>query len=340
MPCHSSKFDAKESQALFKNCNLGPKSHKLLRKHIRQKLGCQLFASENKIHKLGDGAVPPDTSSLLIDEGQTTIDYYTKPMDEVIKNKMLEVVDTFGRDFSSNLKLEVNLGGDHGQGSLQNGIELVLTKVGGSEIWRDVLRLAEVECKKDTAEIIRNTIINPINEALERMLEVDVATGNGMDGHLRIFRQGNLQEEVSCFYSSFGSLPSNENNILTFKIPFQVKVIGDLALYASLLGKDGCSSRTCFLCKVGPGDWQKQATNGEFWTLNSLKEASNDPDCNTVKEHPLLKRIAPDQYEIPRLHLLLGVANDLLENFLSFVDERKGLGLQISGRLKEAYGKE
>jgi hypothetical protein len=36
----------------------------------------------------------------------------------------------------------------------------------------------------------------------------------------------------------------------------------------------------------------------------------------------------------------LGVANDLLENFLIFVDDQKGLGLQISGRLKEAYAKE
>ena len=67
MPCHTSKFDAKESQALFKNCNLGPKSQKLLRKHIREKLGAQVFASKNKIHKLGDGAVPPDTSTLIVD---------------------------------------------------------------------------------------------------------------------------------------------------------------------------------------------------------------------------------------------------------------------------------
>ena len=45
-------------------------------------------------------------------------------------------------------------------------------------------------------------------------------------------------------------------------------------------------------------------------------------------------------FEISQLHLLLGIANDLLENFLSFVDERKGLGLQFTGVLKEAYKKE
>jgi hypothetical protein len=74
--------------------------------------------------------------------------------------------------------------------------------------------------------------------------------------------------------------------------------------------------------------------------MEMLIAAASDDSETLVKEPPLLRRIGPDRYGVPLLSLLLGVANDLLANFLSFVDARDGLGLNVTGELKDAYTKE
>jgi hypothetical protein len=350
MPCHSrAKFDAEETQALFKDCNLGTQTQKLLRQHLRDKLGTQLLASDCKIKKLGDGAVPPETAKVVIDQ-DTTIDYYTKPMDKVIENKILEVMEIVPEECKNLLHLQVAVGGDHGQGAYQEGMELLLTnKNDGTEYWREVVRLAEVECKKDTSDVLKKTVINSLNEALDRMLAVAVCTGERNDGRLRIFCQRNATEDTEegdstedslCSYATFRANPLNPNDELVCEIEFRIVVVGDLALYAMLLGKEDNSNRSCWLCKLLPAEWQKKALSGEIWTMEMLIAAASDESETLVKEPPLLKRIAPDRYGVPLLHLLLGVANDLLANFLSFVDARDGLGLNVTGQLKDAYTKE
>jgi hypothetical protein len=351
MPCHSrAKFDAEETQALFKDCNLGTQTQKLLRQHLRDKLGSQLLASDCKIKKLGDGAVPPETSRVVIDQN-TTIDYYTKPMDKVIKNKIIEVLDIVPEECKNKLHLQIAIGGDHGKGAFQEGMELLLTNQDdGTEYWREVVRLAEVECKKDTSDVLKKTVIKSLNEALDRMLEVAVCTGETDDGCLRIFCERNSTENIEegkgtndvslCTYASFGPTPTNPDDKLVCEIDFRIMIVGDLALYAMLLGKEDNSNRSCWLCKLLPAEWQKKALTGELWTMEDLIAAAGDDLEALVKEHPLLRRIGPDRFGIPLLHLLLGVANDLLTNFLTFVDARDGLGLNVTGQLKDAYTKE
>ena len=108
------------------------------------------MASQEKVEKLGDGAVPPTTSSFVLDE-ETTIDYYTKPLDKVLENKLIDVLEVVPRCDWNNLHLQLSVGGDHGQGSFQFGTEVVLqNKTDGSEHWKEVVRLAEIDCKKDT----------------------------------------------------------------------------------------------------------------------------------------------------------------------------------------------
>ena len=72
--------------------------------------------------------------------------------------------------------------------------------------------------------------------------------------------------------------------------------------------------------------------------MKDLQAAVDDESIATVTKHPMIPRVGPDRYEIPSLHLLLGIANDLLDNFLEWVDARNGLGLVITGdELKNAY---
>ena len=81
-------------------------------------------------------------------------------------------------------------------------------------IWSDVFKLGEYAAK-DTSEILKNTIIDLLNSSVDDMLEVPIATGDGFDGYLRIFKTVSLTT-----YATFSSNPVDSLDVFQFQIPF------------------------------------------------------------------------------------------------------------------------
>jgi hypothetical protein len=84
-------------------------------------------------------------------------------------------------------------------------------------------------------------------------------------------------------------------------IPFRIFIRGDLAYYATVLGKESSTSKWCWLCQLSHSQWQSSNHNrGLPWTLQSIKEKSanviDGKPVMGVKTKPLIEHVEVDRY--------------------------------------------
>jgi hypothetical protein len=107
--------------------------------------------------------------------------------------------------------------------------------------------IAEIECQKDTLEIVESTLMTtPVNNYLQEIVssvETEKDEQRDFDGNIKIL----FDQQQHTLYSTFKSvvIKHNDNDTIITTIPFRVSVTGDLAFYAMFLGKDGMSTKWC-----------------------------------------------------------------------------------------------
>ena len=148
-------------------------------------------------------------------------------------------------------------------------------------------------------------------------------------------------------------MPDTDSN--SHEIPFEIHVTGDMKWYGVAQGKEHSDRNWCWICMLKKLDWQLRDADGKakvgvLWTLEALFEIAQSLDENEksflgVKSEPMLKRIGPDRYDLPLLHILLGITNNLLDNLVKYAEERHGLetsfGIskdeEVTDQLKEGW---
>ena len=128
-------------------------------------------------------------------------------------------------------------------------------------------------------------------------------------------------------------------------VRFHYFLIGDLKFLFMMLGRDGYSGRQCLHCKLFAKDWKEKYADGqiqcsgEVCTIEKLlqlflaaqinRQSASTESRKTrhesissvrnwwQKEAPLWKFIPMENIIIPVLHLLLGLGNDVFDNFWS-----------------------
>jgi len=187
---------------------------------------------------------------------------------------------------------------------------------------------------------MRETMARCINEATDKMLKAGVdAEGAGPDG-LLLFEKVNPIDENSpwqaVFITEYDSIKSFVATANSFAIPFTIHMQGDLKWHAAALGKDGASPHWCWLCMIAHWERQNKLRTeggqpfvGEPWTLAEIKRVVEEERTGAaalgVKQAPMTERLGPDRCELPVLHLLLGIGNDLLDDMINYVEERNCL---------------
>ena len=107
-----------------------------------------------------------------------------------------------------------------------------------------------------------------------------------------------------------------------------------------VVGCEGHSSAHCLYCQMKQEEWKTvHYVTGDIncgatkWTINKLTasylrttqedaEGNNADDPQGQKEIPIWGFIPIDNILIPVLHIVLGLGNDLLNNFLEWIEER------------------
>ena len=121
------------------------------------------------------------------------------------------------------------MGGDHGQRAFRAAVHAVLRSEGGlkKEL---TFTIGEIDCTKDTSEVLKKSLAPHINSGLNRIFqytrnEAGDVTG---DGWLSVFL---LADDT--FSGSFEDhvVPYGTSQYL--KVPIRVFITGDLALYGT-----------------------------------------------------------------------------------------------------------
>jgi hypothetical protein len=114
------------------------------------------------------------------------------------------------------------------------------------------------------------------------------------DGTLSIFKS-----EVEGFYGTFKNEKHSSLDTLVHAVSIRVFITGDLAFYATILGKENSSSTWCWLCMATYKSWQVvdneyDEEEDNFWTVEKIKEHAMLSDASKRKgciEAPLFDAV-------------------------------------------------
>ena len=101
-----------------------------------------------------------------------------------------------------------------------------------------------------------------------------------------------------------------------------------MAFYDMTLGRESMSGHWCFLCKLSHTKYSdKLSKDGVMWILEDLEVLGKKLKDGKLKpkegvKQPLWWDFLPvEHYMIPLLHVLIGISNDLLDQFWEWVNE-------------------
>ena len=202
---------------------------------------------------------------------------------------------------SEETTVDVVIGGDHGAGAfrLLGKLNYLPAKKNQLlELGSRIFQFGNIKCKKDTAQII--ALLSPaVNKALEDLnggMLVGVRGKNKNDvitciflhksaTHLRTaICDGRLflkwtERGLECEKELKGMIIPDTFNIWTIVQNFTYFITGDLAFYATILGRDGTSASRCPWCDLTAKEWKgDNPREGLPLTYQRLTQYARDLD--------------------------------------------------------------
>ena len=121
------------------------------------------------------------------------------------------------------------IGGDHGQEKFRNVCKYIMRNKDGKNMTSYVIKNGHIDHKKDTYEIFQHTLATPLNNDLEYLRRKDYCL------YFKWKEDGKL--EVSYEEKDNDSL---SNYVSHVSIPLRILISGDLAFFATVVGKKIC----------------------------------------------------------------------------------------------------
>ena len=106
-------------------------------------------------------------------------------------------------------------------------IEVIFCDSDGNNIHSIVLKVAHIECKKDTYDILRDTIAPKLNDSLKEL----------QSSKAMVTERTTINGKVSVSVKLRPDNYIDDNNDNTSVVKFRIFITGDLAFYAAVLGK-------------------------------------------------------------------------------------------------------
>ncbi|CAJ1955391.1 unnamed protein product [Cylindrotheca closterium] len=219
-------------------------------------------------------------------------------------------------------------------------IKIILFKDDGKVVRSVVEKVGLVKANKDSYDILKNTIIGPLNESLERL----------KNSALMIPAQHPVTDDITGEKSEVTFVPLEQmidHNEPTFQI--MLLQTGDLAFVNTILGKEGMSPHHCYLCDCPKKDFQHfEHDKGSRMTLAIVAGLREDVASGKVRQKdiaanrkgckrpPLFTVFEPWEIIIPCLHVMIGLFNDGFKSFMNYVDVRHEQDIPESEKVARA----
>jgi hypothetical protein len=326
MPIHKGKMDAAYTAAMWSDAGVGVAAQRIVMKYFISFFGYKFTVPEASINKLAVHSVPPIVGR--IEYMDRMLDYWYKDLVVLLTGQIANEHNKQPADFSYT-SVDLVIGADHGQGSFRAGVKVIYRKADRSIAATAIYGLGEIECGKDTGDLLALAFTPKLNSALTRIIDYE-RDANGKlvsDGSLSIYKKAMEGDVASTFYAILDRTNRlSIHDTLVHTVPIRVFITGDLAFYATVAGKEGMDKAHCHWCKLKSAEWQEYAhARGMIWDLEEMKRVFNslndtNKTQNGVKRSMLIDCIEIERYIFPVLHVTLGLANRLLKDMIDYAD--------------------
>ena len=289
-------------------------------KTFQDTLGLE-FASEGKLRKLGGAHVNIHADVYFYEkkagEVRECVKYWYKDPAEEFVSSVESIINAQELDPKDIAYINHCAGGDHADVKFRFLAKTIVATVDG-KYYVDIYSLADVHCKKDTGELLNNTImdlmVNGMNEIAAGKLIFNEIVHEEGDMELKEYKV-ELVETVD--EASSTGVIKNPRSYLT----------GDLAFLSIMLGKENFEGWWCNFCKGYRPNWQQKGCSFQPWSITkliaqALKNEVEDlagTDRMGVGSMPVLKEGTTVIF--PGLHGLLGIGNQLLNYTFDVIDQ-------------------
>jgi hypothetical protein len=304
--------------AFQQSTNVSLEQLRIINRYLTKTIGSRIMPSERAIK----AEVPDDNPPEIIETELEGIKYkwFVKSFPHVISSRVSKKLSKpWNRELDGNhlVSADIIYSGDHGQRTFKLGFKVILHFENGETV-EAVETLGDMVCKKDSYKVLMETMGLAMNDGLQKLLKADKKQGK--DWYI------SLDDEIVNI-----EIPQTEEEIAAAdraeakkKVTTRVRITGDLAFYAIMLGKVNMDSKWCNWCKFYCNqDWNFGDDAGfEMWTKASIAEwyskvlidgqlrkpKMNSRDRCGVVAKPILD-VCPSIFIIPPLHLKLGLFN-------------------------------
>jgi hypothetical protein len=332
MPIHQGKMGAEYAAAMWSDASVGVAAQRIIMKYFIGHFGYKFTVPEAAINKLAIHSVPPVVCT--IEYMDMTLDYWYKDLVGLLTSQIANEHAHQPADFCYK-SVDFVIGADHGQGSFRAGVKVIYRNDDRSIRATAIYGLGEIECAKDTGELLALAFTPKLNSALKRIIsyERDEEGNLVSDGTLGVYKkhrgaEGDAEGEAGeTFYAILDRTDKlSIEDEMVLNVPIRVFMTGDLAFYATVVGKEGMDKAHCLWCKLKKAQWQQYGhERGVKWTLQELKRVAaslyeSNKTENGVKSYPQLDCVELERYIFPVLHVTLGIANRLLKHTVDYAD--------------------
>jgi hypothetical protein len=311
-------MDAESACAMWEEANCTYKSQRVILRHLKCFFGRRITVPENFIRELEDGCLYPISSETVID-GKNVF-FWHKKIDEVVVHRIQLELEHRGSECLSQFDvLDVILGGDHGARRFRAAVKLIFRCKDQPEVKpiSVILQVGHIDTAKDTYEILQQTIAPPLNEGMRRIINKFAAIHHAIGGNPIV----TLVDER----------PDNNNN-RGIVLQIRAFMAGDLAFYATVLGKPNMSPCWCTWCMLSKLQWNIEGHRaGPEWTVDKIIEIRNNV-ANGLAEKPetifgcthspLFDAVPINNYIVSVLHIIIGIGNSLVDVLFDWVEWR------------------
>jgi hypothetical protein len=309
-------MDAESACAMWEEANCPVRAQRIILRHLKHFFGRRITVPEQKIRDLEEGTLLPTCDSVVIDN--IKIHFWYRDIDETVSHRLKTEVKCRGLPFLSQFnQLDLVFGGDHGARRFRAVIRLILRNKDDGAIAPHsiVLHVGNIECKKDTRNVLEATIGVPLNESLKRIVGKFIRITPES-----IFFLDQRPMDIVC----------PEQTVLMESRTF---VAGDLSFYGTVLGKENMSGSWCTWCTLSKGEWGVvDHPIGELWSIEKIRNIRQNVLENNLAEipqnirgcteNPLFDAVPVSNYVLSVLHIIIGIGNSLIDGLFEWVEER------------------
>jgi hypothetical protein len=317
-------MDAHSACAMWEEANVPLRAQRVILRHLAQFFGRRITVPERKIQELEVGALQPISDSVVVDGEHIT--YWYRKIDEVILDRLHTEFKSRGPNYFQQVgfnSIDIVFGGDHGARRFRAVIKIIFRNTEDKSVpsYSIVLTVGNIDCRKETRQILEATIAKPINEALNRIF----------NKFFVVNYQGNQYLLTIADEPAAAEGPAGINGAFSFST--RTFIAGDLAFFSLILGKENRSGKWCNWCMLSPKEWSVFGHDkGELWTIDKIYDIRQQVEDGTLTEipqnikgcteKPLIDSVPIENFILSILHIIIGVGNAFVDAFLEWIEER------------------